>query len=156
MIAAIAVLASTLLQPVGYTTWWNTGASEVIEITEQNLCALYVSQPKGSVGFIWERTALAGIVFQDDGWNFTPRKTAAAVRVGSTWISENGEPDWFEATENKDAVTVPLRYFPVESLLSNADSVSLRRGSGDVEIPLDKTKMPKLLQAVVTCRQHLK
>jgi hypothetical protein len=155
MIAAIAVLAA-LLQPVGYTTWWSTGGAQVIEISEQNLCALYVSQSKNSVGFLWDRTALAGIVFQNDEWNFPPRQTEAAVRVGSTWISANTEPDWFEAIENKDAITVTLRYFPVESLLSNAGSVSLHRGSGDLDVPLDKTKMPKLLQAVSTCRQHLK
>lgn len=156
MIAAIAVLAAALIQPVGYTTWWSTGSAQVIEISDQNLCALYVSQSKSSVGFLWDRTALAGIVFQDDTWNFPPRKTEAAVRVGSTWISENAEPDWFEAIENKDAITVTLRYFPLESLLSNAGSVSLHRGGGDLDVPLDKTKMPKLLQAVSTCRQHLK
>jgi hypothetical protein len=156
MFAAVPVLAAALLQPVDYTTWWSTGRAEVIEISEQHLCALYISQPKGSVGFLWDRTALAGIVFQDDEWNFLPRRTEAAVRVGATWISENGEPDWFEATENKDAITVTLRYFPVEMLLNNADSVSLHRSSGDIDIPLDKTKMPKLLQSVSTCRQHLK
>jgi hypothetical protein len=40
--------------------------------------------------------------------------------------------------------------------LSNAGSVSLHHDGGDLDIPLDKTKMPKLLQAVATCRQHLK
>jgi hypothetical protein len=156
MIAAIALLSAALFQPVGYTTWWNTGGAKVIQISEQNLCALYVSQQKSSVGFLWDRTALAGIVFQDDGWDFPPRKTEAAVRVGSTWISDSTEPDWFEASESKDAIAVTLRYFPVESLLSNAGSVSLRRDGGDLDIPLDRTKMPKLLQAVTTCRQHLK
>jgi hypothetical protein len=156
MIAAIAVLSAALFQPVGYTTWWNTEGARVIQISEQNLCALYVSQQKSSVGFLWDKTALAGIVFQDDGWDFPPRKTEAAIRVGSTWISDSTEPDWFEASESKDAIAVTLRYFPVESLLSNAGSVSLRRDGGDLDIPLDRSKMPKLLQAVVACRQHLK
>ena len=156
MIAASAVLAASLFQPVAYNTWWSTAGAKVIEITEQNLCALYVSRPKNSVGFLWDRTALAGIVFQNDEWNLAPKRTEAAVRVGSAWISGNAEPDWFEATENKDAIAVTLRYFPVESLLSNAGSISLHRGGGDLDIPLDKTKMPKLLEAVVACRQHLK
>lgn len=156
MIAATVVLATTLFQPVDYVTWWNTDGAKVIQISDQNLCTLYISQPTSSVGFLWDRTALAGIVFQDDGWNFPPRRTEAAIRVGSTWISGNTEPDWFEATENKDAITITLRYFPVESLLSKAGSVSLRRDGGDLDIPLDKTKMPKLLQGVEACRQHLK
>ncbi len=156
MIAATVVLAAALFHPVGYTTWWSTEGAKVIEISEQNLCALYIAQPKTSVGFLWDRAALQGIVFQDDDWNFPARKSEAAIRIGSTWISENGEPDWFEDSEDKDAITVTLRYFPVESLLSKASSVSLHRGEGDLNIALDKTKMPRLLQALVTCRQHLK
>ena len=64
--------------------------------------------------------------------------------------------DWFQATEKKNALMVPIRYDPVESLLSNATSVSLRRQDADFNMPLDKTKMPTLLKAVSTCRSHLK
>jgi hypothetical protein len=155
MNAANILLAAALLQP-GFTTWWTTDNAKVVELPDQSLCALYVTQQKNSVGFLWDRNALAGVVFQDDAWNFPPAKTAAAVRVGSTWISDSTQPDWFDATENKDLVVVTLRYFPVESLLSNAGSVSLRRNGGDLDIRLDKAKMPKLLQALVQCRQHLK
>ncbi len=150
------VLAVALIQPAAYTTWWITQGAKVIQVPEQNLCTLYISQQKGSVGFLWDRTALAGIVFQDDEWDFPPRQTKAAVRIGSTWVSGNTDIDWFEATENKDEIVVPLRYFPVESLLSNAGSVLLHRDGADLNVSLDKAKMPKLLDAVQTCRQHLK
>ena len=77
-------------------------------------------------------------------------------RIGSNWISENGGIDWFQATEKKNALMVPIRYDPVESLLNNATSVSLRRQDADFNMPLDKGKMQKLLKAVATCRKHLK
>jgi len=150
------VLAAALMQPAAFTTWWSTEGAKVIQMPGQNICALYISRQKGSVGFLWDRSALAGIVFQDDGWNLPPRQTKAAIRIGSTWVSGDTEIDWFEATENKDEVIVPLRYFPVESLLSTAGSVSLYRDGADSSVSLDKTKMPKLLEAVQTCRQHLK
>jgi hypothetical protein len=155
MISTI-VLAAALIQPAGFTTWWSTEGAKVIQVPGQNLCTLYISKQQGSVGFLWDRTALAGIVFQDDGWDLPPRQTKAAIRIGSTWVSGNAEIDWFEATENKDEIIVPLRYFPVESLLSNANSVSLYLDGADLNVSLDKTKMPKLLNAVQTCRQHLK
>jgi hypothetical protein len=105
---------------------------------------------------VWERTALAGIVFQYDDWNFPLRQTKAAVRIDSTWVSGNADIDWFEATENKDEIIVPIRYFPVESLLSNAGSVSLHREGAELNVALNKAKMPKLLDAVQDCRTHLK
>jgi hypothetical protein len=153
---SIAVLAAALIQPVANTTWWSTEGAKVIQVSGQNLCTLYISQQKRSVGFLWDRSALAGIVFQDDEWDFAPRQTRAAVRIDTTWVSGNTDIDWFEATESKDEIIVPIRYFPVESLLSTAGSVLLHRDGTDINVSLDKAKMPKLLEAVQNCRQHLK
>ena len=155
MIAA-TVLAATLLQPVGDTTWWRTQGAEVLQEANQNVCALFVFQQKDAVGFFWEKAGLSGIVFFNEQWNFSPSETKVAVRIGSNWIGQNGDIDWFQATEKKNALMVPVRYDPVESLLSNATSVSLRRKDADFNMPLDKSKMPKLLEAVATCRKHLK
>jgi|SRR6516162_8385534 hypothetical protein len=151
-----AILAAALIQTAAYTTWWSTEGARVIQVAGQNLCTLYIAEQKRSVGFLWDRSALAGIVFQDDEWDFPPRQTKAAVRIGTTWVSGSSDIDWFEATESKDEVVVPLRYFPVESLLSTAGSVSLHRDGTDLNVSLDKAKMPKLLDAVQNCRQHLK
>src|SRR5262252_6664294 len=82
-----ALLAAALMQPDANTNWWSTEGAKVIQVSGQNLCTLYIAQQKRSVGFLWDRSALAGIVFQDDQWDFPPRQTKAAVRIGSTWVS---------------------------------------------------------------------
>ena len=153
---AVTVLAATLLQPVGDTTWWRTKGAEVMQEADQNVCALFVFEQKDAVGFFWDKAGLTSIVFFNEQWNFSPSETRVAVRIGNNWISENGGIDWFRATEKKNALMVPIRYDPVESLLSNATSVSLRRQDADFNMPLDKRKMPTLLKAVSTCRGHLK
>jgi hypothetical protein len=155
MIAA-AVLAATLLQPVGDTTWWHTKGAEVMQEADQNVCALFVFERKDAVGFFWDKAGLTSIVFFNEQWNFSPSETKVAVRIGNNWISEKGGMDWFRATEKKNALMVPIRYDPVENLLSNATSVSLRRQDADFNMPLDKSKMPTLLKAVSACRGHLK
>jgi hypothetical protein len=153
---AATVLAATLLQPVGDTTWWRTKGAEVIQEAGQNVCALFVFEQKDAVGFFWDKAGLTSIVFFNEQWNFSPSETKVAVRIGSNWISENGGVDWFRATEKKNALLVPIRYDPVETLLRNATSVSLRRQDADFNVPLDKKKMPSLLNAVSNCRRHLK
>ena len=156
MIAA-AVLATTLLQPVGDTTWWRTDGAEVMQEADQNVCALFVFQQKeAAVGFFWDKAGLTSIVFFNEQWNFAPSETTVAVRIGNNWISENGGIDWLRATEKKNALMVPVRYDPVDSLLSNATSISLHRQDADFSLSLDKKKMPKLLEAVAACRKHLK
>ena len=155
MIAA-AVLATTLLQPIGDTTWWRTDGAEVMQEADQNVCVLFSFQEKDAVGFFWDKAGLTSIVFFNEQWNFAPSETTVAVRIGNNWISENGGIDWLRATEKKNALMVPVRYDPVDSLLSNATSISLRRQDADFNLSLDKTKMPKLLEAVATCRKHLK
>jgi hypothetical protein len=155
MIAA-AVLATTLLQPVSETIWWRTDGAEVMQEADQNVCVLFSFQQKEAVGFFCENAGLTSIVFFNEQWNFAPSETTVAVRIGNNWISENGGIDWFRATEKKNAIMVPVRYDPVDSLLSNATSISLRRQDAEFNLPLDKTRMPKLLEAVATCRKHLK
>ena len=155
MIAA-TVLAATLLQPAGDTTWWRTKGAEVIQEADQNVCALFVFEQKDAVGFFWDKAGLTGIAFFNEQWNFSPSESRVAVRIGNNWISENGGIDWFRATEKKNALMVPIRYDPAENLLSKATSVSLRRQDGDFSMPLDKTKMPTLLKAVSTCRGRLR
>jgi hypothetical protein len=150
------LLATALVQPVAYTTWWSTDGAKVTQLPEQNLCALNVFQRKESVGFLWDKTALAGIVFLNDAWNFAPKETKVALRIGLTWINGSADVDWFPATEEKDALMVPMRHYPVEDLLSHAGSVSVRRQGAGLDIALDKSKMPKLLEAVAACRQHLR
>ena len=154
MIAA-TILAATLLQPAGDTTWWRTEGAGVVQESEQNVCALFVFQQKYAVSFLWDKTALTGMVFFNEQWNFPPSETRVAVRIGSYWISEKADIGWFPAIEEKTTLMVPIRYYSVESLLSNANSVSLRHQDADLDIPLDKTKMPKLLEAVAACRRHL-
>lgn len=107
------------------------------------------------MGFLWDKTALSGLVFFSQQWNFSPNNTKVSVRIGNNLISENGDIDWFRATEDQNTMMVPIRYYPVENLLSNATSVSLRHQDADLNIPLDKAKMPKLLESVATCRRHL-
>ena len=155
MIAA-TVLAATLLQPVGDTTWWRTKGAEVIQEADQNVCALFVFEQKDAVAFFWDKAGLTGIAFFNEQWNFSQSESRVAVRIGNNWISENGGIDWFRATEKKNALMVPIRYDPAENLLSNATSVSLRRQDADFSMPLDKRKMPTLLKAVSACRGHLK
>jgi hypothetical protein len=155
MIAA-AVLATTLLQPVSETIWWSTDGAEVMQEADQNVCVLFSFQQKEAVSFFWDKAGLTSIVFFNEQWNFARSETTVAVRIGNNWISENGGIDWFRATEKKNAIMVPVRYDPVDSLLSNATSISLRRQDAEFNLPLDKTKMPKLLEAVATCRKHLK
>ena len=155
MIAA-TVLAATLLQPVGDTTWWRTKGAEVIQEADQNVCALFVFEQKDAVGFFWDKAGLTGIAFFNEQWNFSPSESRVAVRIGNNWISENGGIDWFRATEKKNALMVPIRYDPAENLLSNATSVSLRRQDADFSMPLDKGKMPTLLKAVSACRGRLR
>jgi hypothetical protein len=151
------VLAATLLQPIGDKTWRRTEGAEVMQEADQNVCALFVFQQKDTaVGFFWDKAGLTSIVFFNEQWNFPPSETTVAVRIGNNWISENGGIDWFQATEKNNALAVPIRYHRVESLLTNATSVSLRRQDADVNMPLDKIKMRKLLKAVATCRKHLK
>jgi hypothetical protein len=154
MIAA-AILASSLLLPVGNTTWWRTEGAEVIQEADQNACALFVFQRGDAVGFMWDKVALTGIVFFNDKWNFSPSETRAAVRIGRDWVSATPDVEWFRATEQKNALVVPIRYYPVERLLNNANSVTLRHDGADFNVPLDRTKMPKLLAAAVECRNHL-
>lgn len=155
MIVAM-LFVTTLVQPAADTNWWSTDGAKVAQIAEQNTCALYVFQQKVSVGFLWDKTALAGVVFVHEEWKSPPRETEAAVRIGGTWISAGSGIEWFAATEEKDAVMIPIRYYPVEALLSTASSVSLRHDGAELSIPLDKTKMRSLLQAVANCRRHLK
>jgi hypothetical protein len=156
-ILATALSATTLLQPIGDTTWWRIKGAEVMQKADQNVCALFVfQQPDAAVGFFWDKAGLSSIVFFNEQWNFSPSETRVAVRIGSNWISENGGIDWFQATEKKNALMVPIRYDPVERLLSRATSVSLRHQDADFNLPLDKRKMPKLLKKVATCRKHLK
>jgi hypothetical protein len=154
MIAA-AVLATTLLQPANETTWWRTEGAEVSQESNLNVCALFVFRQEKAVGFLWDKDALTGIMFLNEKWNFKPSETRAAVRIGDHWISETADIDWFQATEQRNTMMVPIRYYPVESLLRRADSVSLRGQDGDFDVPLDRGKMPRLLDAVTTCRQHL-
>jgi hypothetical protein len=155
MIAA-AVLATTLFQPVGDTTWWRTEGAEVMQEADQNVCALFSFQQKDAVGFFWDKAGLTSIVFFNEQWDFSPNETTVAVRIGNKWVSQNGGIDWLRATEKKNALMVPIRYDPVDSLLSTATSISLRRHDADFNLPLDKSKMPKLLKAVATCRKHLR
>ena len=83
---------------------------------DQNVCALFVFQQKdAAVGFFWDKAGLTSIVFFNEQWNFPPSETTVAVRIGNNWISENGGIDWFQATEKKNALVVPIRYDPVES-----------------------------------------
>jgi hypothetical protein len=155
MITAM-LLATALLQPVGDTTWLRTEGAEVMWESDQNVCALFIFQESDAVGFFWNKTGPTSIVFFNEQWDFSPSETRVAVRIGNNWMSKNGEIDWFQAAEKKNALMVPIRYHHVESLLSKADSVSLRRQGADFELPLDKRKMPRLLKAVATCRKHLK
>ena len=107
-------------------------------------------------GFFWDKAGLTSIVFFNEQWDFSPSETKVAVRIDNNWISKNGGIDWIQATEKKNALMVPVRYDPVDSLLRNATSISLHRQDADFNLPLDKKKMPKLLKAVATCRKHLK
>ena len=154
MIAA-AILASSLLQPVGSTIWWRTEGAEVIQEADQNACALFVFQQKDAVGFMWDRDAFTGIVFFNLQWNFRPSETRVAISIGREWISASRDVDWFKATEQQNILAVPIRYYPVENLLGRANSVMLRHDGADFSLPLDRTKMPKLLTAVIECCKHL-
>jgi hypothetical protein len=87
---------------------------------------------------------------------FFAERDNGCSRIGNNWISQNGGIDWLRATEQKNALMIPVRYDPVDSLLSNATSISLHRQDADFNLALDKKKMPKLLKAVATCRKHLK
>ena len=152
-----AILAATLLQPIGDKTCWRIEGAEVMQEADQNVCALFVFQQQdAAVGFFWDKAGLTSIVFFNEQLNFSPSETTVAVRIGNNWISENGGIDWFQATEKNNALMIPIRYRPVESLLNNATSVSLRHQDADVNLPLDKGKMRKLLKSVATCRKHLK
>jgi len=154
MIAA-AVLATALLQPANEITWWRTDGAEVTQQPNLNVCALFFFRSEKAVGFLWDKNALAGIMFLNEKWDFRPSETRAAVRIGNSWISENDGIDWFQAAEQRNTMIVRIRYYPVESLLREADSVSLRRQDGDVDIQLDRGKTPRLLEAVTACRKHL-
>ncbi len=153
MIAAAAI-ASTLLYPIGDTTWWRTDGAEVTQESDQNACALFFFRQQNAVGFLWDKTALTGIVFFNEGWNFAPHETQAAIRIGDYWISKTSGIDWLPATEESNALMVPVRY-SVEPLLKGADAISVRHQNVDFSITVDKKKIPKLLAAVTTCRQHL-
>ena len=152
---AASIISATLLQPIGDTVWWRTEGAEVTQQSDQKVCSLFVFQPAKAVGFLWDKKAFAGVVFFNDKWDFRPSETQAAVRIGDRWISENSDVDWFRATEEKNALMVPIRFYPVESLLRNAGSVSLRHEDADLDLLFDKRKMPQLLDAVDNCRRHL-
>jgi hypothetical protein len=155
IIASVIAAATTLMQPADDTTWWRTKGAEVIQETGQNVCALFFFQRENAVGFLWDKSALTGVVFFNERWSFEPGETRAAVRIGDNWIADNAGIDWFRATVEKDALMVPIRYYPVESMLKNASVVSVRHQNSEFEVQVDKAKMPKLLEAVTTCRQHL-
>lgn len=152
---AATVLATALLQPTGDTVWWRTQGAEVSQQSDQNVCSLYVFKPEKAVGFMWDKKAFTGLVFFDEKWNFKASETKAAVRIDNRWISANSDADWFRATEEKNALMVPIRYYPVENLLRHAGSVSVRHQTGELDIALDPQRMPQLLDAVDNCRRHL-
>lgn len=154
MIAA-TIIAATLLQPANDTIWWKTEGAEVSQQGDQKICSLFVFESRKAVDFMWDSKAFVGFVFFNEKWNFEPSETKAAVRVGDRWISGDSGLDWFQATQEKNALMVTIRYYPVESLLRNAGSVLIRHQESDVDIDLDPKKMPQLLSAVENCRKHL-
>jgi hypothetical protein len=90
---------------------------------------------------MWDKAALTGIVFSNDKWNFTQSETRAAVRIGRDWVNASTDVEWFRATEQRNTLVVPIRYYPVERLLNHANSVTLRHDGADYNVPLDRTKM---------------
>ncbi len=155
MIAA-TILVTALLEPAGNTTWWRTDGAAVIQQSDRDVCALYVFQQRDAVSFLWDKAALSDIVFFKNDWNFAPASTKVEIRIGTNWISGDADRQELQATEADNALLVHIHRYPVESLLRSAGSVSLRHSGGELNIPLDKTKMAKLLQATETCREHLR
>lgn len=84
----------------------------------------------------WDKTAFAGIVLSNDKWNFAPGDTRVAIPIGGDWISASSDNDWFRATEQKNVLLVPIRHYPVESLLNHANSITLRHHSAELSVPL--------------------
>ena len=95
MIAA-AVLATTLLQPVGDTTWWRTEGAEVMQEADQNVCVLFSFQQKDAVGFFWDKVGLTSIVFFNEQWNFSPSETTVAVGSATTGSARMAVSTGFE------------------------------------------------------------
>jgi hypothetical protein len=80
-----------------------------------------------------------------------------AVRLGETWLGGPvGQfPAHLKASAERGRLSIPTNE-PVESLLRNAQRITVQLADREISIDVDRHRMPRLLRAVNHSRAALK
>jgi hypothetical protein len=141
--------------------WWRTHGAAVVEHPYGDggtACSLFFYSKEHAAVVTWEKVSIREISFYDSNWRFQGvYSIPVAVRLGETWLGGpvHRNPPHLKASTERGRLSIPTNE-PVESLLRNAERITVQLADREMSIDVDRHKMPRLLRAVNHCRAALK